>query len=143
MEAKQRKEWTERQKKAVTIIIGIAIFLLISVVGFMAGFFITPKSMENDELADCEIVAQQIYDQSDHGMIEVPYGYSIKRTDTEITVTKDGYSGEVKATLQNGNLIFVRIDGSSERISFGVVGMLVSWVITIIIVVIIAKVTVN
>jgi len=137
----KRKEWTNRQKKAAAIIIGIAIFLLISAVGFMVGFFITPKPMKNDEFADCEIVAQQIYDQSDHGMIEVPYGYSIKRTDTKITVTKDGYSGEVKATLQNGNLVFERIDGTSERISSGVVGTLVSWVIAIIIVVIIAKVT--
>lgn len=126
---KKRKALSERQKEVLAIIIAIVVMVLIVIAGYCIGFFTTPKSMGNNEFADCEKVAQQIYDQLGHEMIEVPQGYSMKKTEIEITVEKDGFSGSVKATLSNGELSFEHNDGTPEKVKNGITVGIISLIV--------------
>ncbi len=90
---KKRKELTKGQKKAAIIIVIFAV--LVVAIGFFVGYKATASPMDDEELKECEVVAQFIFDQTqaNHGIIEVPEGYSIKMSETQITVSKDGHSG--------------------------------------------------
>lgn len=99
--------------------------VVFGIVGFFVGFNLyAPIQVE-----ECEKIAQEIYDSKDKGMIRISQGYSVQRTETEISVSQVNHVGCVTATIQNNELVFHHNKGVGTQIlqgvGFTIIGVLV------------------
>lgn len=102
--------------------------VVFGIVGFFVGFNLYAP-LNSIQVTNCEMVAKEIYDSKDKGMIRIPQGYSVQRTETEISVSQVNHVGCVTATIQDNELVFHHNKGVGTQIlqgvGFTIIGVLV------------------
>lgn len=97
-------------------IISCLIIIVLFLVGYKVSDEFIMKPHTNEELKYCEEVAKTIYEQRDEYIIEIPEDIVFTKTDTSINVHKRWRSGEIIATLENGELVYERNSHMGTRI---------------------------
>ena len=102
------------KRRSIVIIVGIILFIS----GYLISSTFLVKNISNSEFEFYEQVARDVYEQGDKSIYEVPYGISLQRTNTSITISSanNNYFGKVVAKLQNGNLVFTHDSEANDII---------------------------
>lgn len=121
MKEMRKSKLTESQKSTLTKIILVVSILIFCGVGFLIGFSQPTNPLNEEGITECKEIAQYVHIS---GATEVQ-GYEIRDNDGIITVKKDGYSGIIEASMQNGNEFSFNYRNNDKVIN-GMIGILVA-----------------
>lgn len=102
--------------------------LILAIVGFCIGFFSAGDILDSNGFNKCEEIARYIHDNPNTEEIKLPEGYSSKEDGNKIIVKKDDYVGHVEATVRNGELTVIHVDGIYDKIMYGIWGAIITLV---------------
>ncbi len=103
-------------KKIVIVITAIILFIS----GYLICWNLLEKPMSNEDFKRCEIIAQDVYEQRENVIVEVPEEFWVKMDATTITVELSDYfvRGKVNASLHNGELVFTHNLETADAVIF-------------------------